>query len=86
MIVGNLKTILRAIGAILIATALVMMNLAIYYSSVPHFQQMGWAIFCGVNALWVGIGGVLLLFVADSHEVAMRQLDYNRRENEVSSR
>lgn len=74
-----MKIALRTVGVLLIVGALVLVNLAIYYSSEPRYAQMGWAIFCGFNAIWIAVLGVLGLCYAESHDVAMRQLDWNER-------
>lgn len=75
--------LLWGLGLLLIAGAIVMENLAIYYSSVPHFEQMGWALFCGFNGLFVAVLGAISIVVAESHGVAMRQLDYERAQKEA---
>lgn len=75
-----LRVALRIACGVFIASALVMVNLAIYYSSTPHYAQMGWAIFCGVNAIWVAVVGLLCLLYAESREMEMKQLDRNRKE------
>lgn len=74
----RLKLLLRVLGATLIIVALLGVNGAIYYSSVPHYQQMGWALFCAVNAIWIGALGLIAFVVAESDEVALRQLDRDR--------
>lgn len=75
----KLKLLLWGVGVLLLAGAIVMLNLAIMYSSEPHYRQMGWALFCSVNAIWVGVLGVICFIAAESHQVAMRQLDWDER-------
>lgn len=75
-----LRVALRVASGVLIASALVMVNLAIYFSSYPDEEQMGWAIFCGFNAIWIAVVGVLCLVYAESREMEMKQLDRNRKE------
>lgn len=74
----RLKLIHRCLGGLLIAVALLGFNMAILYSSVPHYEQQGWAEFCGFNACWLLALGILSLIYSESHEVAMRQLDWDR--------
>lgn len=79
----RLKTQLRALAAALILAALLLQNGAIYYSSTPHYQQQGWAIFCSFNGIWIGVLGVLTLCFSESSEVAMRQLSHDRQYDDV---
>jgi hypothetical protein len=83
--VHPLRLALWAIGGTLMIGALVMANLAIMYSSISSDSQEGWAIFCGLNAIWVFVLGFACLMVADTHDVQMRQLDWDRRRERVPS-
>lgn len=74
-----LERLLWVMGLGLIVGALVMANLAIMYSSEPNYQQQGWAIFCGLNAIWVLGLGVICIFTAGSSDLEFRQLDYDRQ-------
>lgn len=81
----KIKTLLWITCGLLVVGAIVMMNLAIYYSSEPHNSQMGWAIFCGFNGVLVGLLGVVSGLFAGSSEVAMHQLDRERARGRVPS-
>jgi len=75
----KLKNILRGLGVLLIASFAVLQNLAVMYSSIPHYHQEGWAIFCSMNGILLGVLGVISLLVSESNDVAMRQLDRDRQ-------
>lgn len=78
----SLKRALYAAAGLLIASVILLFNLAIYFSSKPHYHQMGWAIFCGVNACFLALGAFLLLVAAESDTIDTR--DFNRRRQEAN--
>lgn len=73
------KHILWGVGTILFVVSILGLNGAIYYSSVPHNEQMGWAEFCGCNAIWIFLLGVFTLVYSDSYDLSMRQLNWDER-------
>lgn len=81
----KVKYLLWALGVALIVGAGVMCNLAIMYSSQPHYRQEGWAIFCALNAFWVAGLGVISLLLAESQDMKFRQLDYDRKHEEATT-
>lgn len=82
--VPKLKHILWGLSVLLIIAGVVMQNLAVMYSSIPHYHQMGWAIFCSLNGIWILALGVISLLVAESHDVAMRQLDWDQGDRSIA--
>lgn len=80
----TLKRVLWALGLALVVGAGVMVNLAIMYSSEPHYRQEGWAIFCALNAFWVAGLGAICIVGAESRDLEFRQLDYDRQHQETT--
>lgn len=76
------RYILWFIGTALIVGGLVMMNLAINYSSVPRYHQQGWAEFCGINAVWVIGLGILCWMMSDTYKVDLWRMEAMRAADE----
>lgn len=80
------KNLLNVLAVLLMAAAVVLVNLGIMYSSVPHYEQMGWAIFCCFNALWIFVLGLGSAVYAGSDTVNFNQLDADQRIRERIAR
>lgn len=81
----KLATAMIALGITLWVVVVALANLAIYYSSFPHNSEMGWAICCGVNAVWVFLVGGFFILASDSPTVRYRQLDKDREREAVAA-